>query len=88
MTWISDSIFYIPTLSLADKNKLSTMEQKLKEIEDECKRKEDQRVDLELRLVEAKENLRKAESGPVTLGTTVDTTHMENISPKVCSMSL
>ncbi|XP_007437051.2 actin filament-associated protein 1-like 2, partial [Python bivittatus] len=67
----------------SDKNKLSTMEQKLKEIEEECKRKEDQRVDLELSLVEVKENLRKAESGPVTLGTTVDTTHLENASPKM-----
>lgn len=42
-------------------------------------------MDLELSLVEVKENLRKAESGPVTLGTAVDTTHLENTSPKVCS---
>ncbi|XP_032081763.1 actin filament-associated protein 1-like 2 [Thamnophis elegans] len=70
-------------MNCSDKTKLSTMEQKLKEIEEECKRKEDQRVDLELRLVETKENLRKAESGPVTLGTTVDTTQMENTSPKM-----
>ncbi|ETE63565.1 Actin filament-associated protein 1-like 2, partial [Ophiophagus hannah] len=70
-------------MNCSDKNKLSTMEQKLKEIEEECKKKEDQRVDLELKLVEAKENLRKAESGPVTLGTTVDTAHMENASPKM-----
>ncbi|XP_020635584.2 actin filament-associated protein 1-like 2 isoform X1 [Pogona vitticeps] len=66
-----------------DKRLLSTMEQNLKEIEEECKRKEDQRVDLELSLVEVKENLRKAESGPVTLGTAVDTTHLENASPKM-----
>nr|XP_060624444.1 actin filament-associated protein 1-like 2 isoform X1 [Anolis sagrei ordinatus] len=66
-----------------DKSVLSTMEQNLKEIEEECKRKEDQRVDLELNLVEVKENLRKAESGPVTLGTAVDTTHLENSSPKM-----
>uniref|UniRef100_A0A670Y7S6 Actin filament-associated protein 1-like 2 n=1 Tax=Pseudonaja textilis TaxID=8673 RepID=A0A670Y7S6_PSETE len=70
-------------MNCSDKNKLSTMEQKLKEIEEECKKKEDQRVDLELKLVEAKENLRKAESGPVTLGTTVDTAHVENASPKM-----
>ncbi|XP_063163275.1 actin filament-associated protein 1-like 2 [Candoia aspera] len=70
-------------INCSDKNKLSTMEQKLKEIEEECKRKEDRRVDLELSLVEVKENLRKAESGPVTLGTTVDTTHLENASPKM-----
>ncbi|XP_061491904.1 actin filament-associated protein 1-like 2 [Rhineura floridana] len=70
-------------ISCTDKSLLPTMEQKLKEIEEECKRKEDQRVDLELSLVEVKENLRKAESGPVTLGTAVDTTHLENASPKM-----
>lgn len=70
-------------LPLADKSLLSAKEQKLKEIEEECKKKEDERVDLELSLVEVKENLRKAESGPVTLGTAVDTTHLENASPKV-----
>ncbi|XP_042673684.1 actin filament-associated protein 1-like 2 isoform X4 [Centrocercus urophasianus] len=61
-----------------DKN----LEQRLKEIDEECKRKESRRVDLELSLVEVKENLKKAESGPVTLGTTVDTTHLENTAPR------
>ncbi|NXH35839.1 AF1L2 protein, partial [Myiagra hebetior] len=42
-----------------------SLEQRLKEIDEECKRKESQRVDLELSLVEVKENLKKAESGPV-----------------------
>lgn len=41
-------------------------------------------MDLELSLVEVKENLKKAESGPVTLGTAVDTTHLENAAPRVC----
>ncbi|KFV99530.1 Actin filament-associated protein 1-like 2, partial [Fulmarus glacialis] len=59
------------------------LEQRLKEIEEECKRKESRRVDLELSLVEVKENLKKAESGPVTLGTAVDTTHLENAAPRV-----
>lgn len=40
-------------------------------------------MDLELSLVEVKENLKKAESGPVTLGTTVDTMHLENTAPRV-----
>ncbi|NXJ13606.1 AF1L2 protein, partial [Odontophorus gujanensis] len=62
----------------ADKN----LEQRLKEVDEECKRKESRRVDLELSLVEVKENLKKAESGPVTLGTTVDTTHLENAAPR------
>ncbi|XP_065602982.1 actin filament-associated protein 1-like 2 isoform X1 [Cyrtonyx montezumae] len=61
-----------------DKN----LEQRLKEVDEECKRKESRRVDLELSLVEVKENLKKAESGPVTLGTTVDTTHLENAAPR------
>ncbi|XP_064370322.1 actin filament-associated protein 1-like 2 isoform X4 [Dromaius novaehollandiae] len=60
-----------------------SLEQRLKEIEEECKKKESRRVDLELSLVEVKENLKKAESGPVTLGTTVDTTHLENAAPKI-----
>ncbi|NXR25076.1 AF1L2 protein, partial [Cinclus mexicanus] len=64
-----------------------SLEQRLKEIDEECKRKESQRVDLELSLVEVKENLKKAESGPVTLGTAVDTTHLENTAPRAKSAS-
>uniref|UniRef100_A0A8C0BEX0 Actin filament-associated protein 1-like 2 n=1 Tax=Buteo japonicus TaxID=224669 RepID=A0A8C0BEX0_9AVES len=64
-----------------------SLEQRLKEVEEECKRKESRRVDLELSLVEVKENLKKAESGPVTLGTAVDTTHLENAAPRVKSAS-
>ncbi|NXD89423.1 AF1L2 protein, partial [Chaetorhynchus papuensis] len=64
-----------------------SLEQRLKEIDEECKRKESQRVDLELNLVEVKENLKKAESGPVTLGTAVDTTHLENTAPRAKSAS-
>ncbi|XP_064923004.1 actin filament-associated protein 1-like 2 isoform X4 [Columba livia] len=64
-----------------------SLEQRLKEIEEECKRKESRRVDLELSLVEVKENLKKAESGPVTLGTAVDTTHLENTAPRAKSSS-
>ncbi|XP_064320282.1 actin filament-associated protein 1-like 2 isoform X2 [Phalacrocorax carbo] len=63
------------------------LEQRLKEIEEECKRKESRRVDLELSLVEVKENLKKAESGPVTLGTAVDTTHLENVGPRIQAKS-
>ncbi|XP_009474373.1 PREDICTED: actin filament-associated protein 1-like 2 [Nipponia nippon] len=63
------------------------LEQRLKETEEECKRKESQRVDLELSLVEVKENLKKAESGPVTLGTAVDTTHLENAAPRMQAKS-
>ncbi|NXE07057.1 AF1L2 protein, partial [Lophotis ruficrista] len=64
-----------------------SLEQRLKEIDEECKRKESRRVDLELSLVEVKENLKKAESGPVTLGTAVDTTHLENAAPRAKTAS-
>ncbi|TFK09838.1 GTP-binding protein 2 [Platysternon megacephalum] len=69
--------------SCPESSLVAKVEQKLKEIDEECKKKESRRVDLELSLVEVKENLKKAESGPVTLGTAVDTTHLENASPKV-----
>lgn len=68
---------------IPDKGVLASMEQKLKEIDEECKIEESRRVDLELSIVEVKGNLRKAEAGPVTLGTAVDTTHLENVSPRV-----
>ncbi|NXE17553.1 AF1L2 protein, partial [Ardeotis kori] len=64
-----------------------SLEQRLKEIDEECKRKESRRVDVELSLVEVKENLKKAESGPVTLGTAVDTTHLENAAPRAKTAS-
>lgn len=67
----------------ADKGVLASLEQKLKEIDEECRVEESRRVDLELNIVEVKDNLKKAEAGPVTLGTTVDTTHLENVSPRV-----
>ncbi|XP_046928682.1 actin filament-associated protein 1-like 2 isoform X9 [Lynx rufus] len=69
-------------LKCTDKGVLASLEQKLKEIDEECRVEESRRVDLELNIVEVKDNLKKAEAGPVTLGTTVDTTHLENVSPR------
>ncbi|XP_044521536.1 actin filament-associated protein 1-like 2 isoform X5 [Gracilinanus agilis] len=66
-----------------DRCALACLEQKLKEMEEECREKEKRRVDLELSIMEVKESLKKAEAGPVTLGTAVDTTHLENTTPKV-----
>lgn len=66
----------------ADKGALASLEQKLKEIDEECREEERRRVDLELSIVEVKDNLKKAEAGPVTLGTTVDTSHLETVSPR------
>lgn len=40
-------------------------------MEDECKQKEEERVNLELELTEVKESLQKALSGGVTLGLTI-----------------
>ncbi|XP_047281829.1 actin filament-associated protein 1-like 2 isoform X31 [Homo sapiens] len=69
-------------LKCTDKEVLASLEQKLKEIDEECRGEESRRVDLELSIMEVKDNLKKAEAGPVTLGTTVDTTHLENVSPR------
>ncbi|XP_072413467.1 actin filament-associated protein 1-like 2 isoform X3 [Chiloscyllium punctatum] len=63
-----------------DKQVLCSQEERLRQIEEEWKSKENNRVDLELKLVTVKENLKKAELGPVTLGTTVDASHFDNLS--------
>uniref|UniRef100_A0A8C9E930 Actin filament-associated protein 1-like 2 n=1 Tax=Phocoena sinus TaxID=42100 RepID=A0A8C9E930_PHOSS len=69
-------------LKCTDKGAAASLEEKLKEIDEECRVEERRRVDLELSIVEVKDSLKKAEAGPVTLGTTVDTTHLENVSPR------
>ncbi|XP_040110974.1 actin filament-associated protein 1-like 2 isoform X1 [Oryx dammah] len=69
-------------LKCTDKGVVASLEQKLKEVDEECRVEERRRVDLELSIVEVKDSLRKAEAGPVTLGTTVDTTHLESVSPR------
>ena len=77
--------FWLKGCSLlsADKGAAASLEQKLREVDEECRVEERRRVDLELSIVEVKDSLRKAEAGPVTLGTTVDTTHLESVSPRV-----
>lgn len=44
----------------------------MKKVEDQCKLKEEERVNLELELTEVKESLKKALSGGVTLGLTIE----------------
>ncbi|XP_073540756.1 actin filament-associated protein 1-like 2 [Phyllobates terribilis] len=61
-----------------DKSRLPVLEEKLKSKDEECKLRENQRVDLELQIVDVKENLRKAEKGPVTLGTAVEPAHLDS----------
>uniref|UniRef100_A0A3Q0RU91 Actin filament-associated protein 1-like 2 n=1 Tax=Amphilophus citrinellus TaxID=61819 RepID=A0A3Q0RU91_AMPCI len=46
--------------------------------EEACREAEQHRVEVELQLVQVKENLKKVESGPFTLGTTLDSTSPVN----------
>ncbi|XP_038601007.1 actin filament-associated protein 1 isoform X2 [Tachyglossus aculeatus] len=48
------------------------LEDKLKKLEEECKQKETERVNLELELTEVKESLKKALAGGVTLGLAIE----------------
>lgn len=50
----------------------ASLTERLKKVEDECRRKEEERVELELELTEVKESLKKALSGGVTLGLTIE----------------
>ncbi|XP_063313808.1 actin filament-associated protein 1 isoform X3 [Pelobates fuscus] len=48
------------------------LEDKMKKLEDECKVKETERVNLELELTEVKESLKKAMAGGITLGLAIE----------------
>ncbi|XP_029447551.1 actin filament-associated protein 1 isoform X3 [Rhinatrema bivittatum] len=48
------------------------LEDKLKKLEEECKQKEGERVNLELELTELKESLKKALAGGITLGLAIE----------------
>lgn len=54
-----------------DPKQQAALETRLKQKDEACREAERRRVDVELQLVEVKENLKKAESGPF-LGTTLD----------------
>ncbi|KAM9462233.1 actin filament-associated protein 1 isoform 2-T2 [Clarias gariepinus] len=54
------------------KRSQASLTERLKKVEDECKVKEEERVNLELELTEVKESLKKALSGGVTLGLTIE----------------
>ncbi|MEQ2211318.1 hypothetical protein XENOCAPTIV_024024 [Xenoophorus captivus] len=56
----------------SDPKRQATLEASLKQKEEACREAEHRRVEVELRLVEVKESLKKVESGPFTLGTTLD----------------
>ncbi|XP_029934373.1 actin filament-associated protein 1-like 2 isoform X2 [Myripristis murdjan] len=55
-----------------DPKQQASLESSLKQKEEACREAERRRVEVELRLVEVKESLRKVEAGPFTLGTTLD----------------
>lgn len=60
-----------------DSSKQVALEAHLKQKEEACREAEQRRVEVELRLVEVKESLRKVEAGPFTLGTTVDSSLLD-----------
>ncbi|XP_026877335.2 actin filament-associated protein 1 isoform X1 [Electrophorus electricus] len=55
----------------AGKRTQASLTERLQRVEDECKVKEEERVTLELEMTEVKESLKKALSGGVTLGLTI-----------------
>ncbi|XP_051959364.1 actin filament-associated protein 1-like isoform X1 [Xyrauchen texanus] len=54
------------------KRSQASLTDRLKKVEEECKLKEEERVNLELELTEVKESLKKALNGGVTLGLTIE----------------
>ncbi|XP_056324890.1 actin filament-associated protein 1-like 2 isoform X2 [Danio aesculapii] len=73
--------------SCQDPTQQASLEAHLKQMEETCREAERRRVEVELSLMEVKENLRKVESGPFTLGTTVDSSLLEISVPKSAPVS-
>lgn len=67
-------------LSSPDPKQQASLEVRSKQKEEECREAERRRVEVELQLMEVKENLKKVESGPFTLGTTLDSSLQESLS--------
>ncbi|XP_066520607.1 actin filament-associated protein 1-like 2 [Hoplias malabaricus] len=63
--------------SCQDSSRQASLEAYLKQREEACREAERRRVEVELSLMEVKENLRKVEAGPFTLGTTVDSSLLD-----------
>ncbi|XP_058649430.1 actin filament-associated protein 1-like 2 isoform X2 [Onychostoma macrolepis] len=70
-----------------DPTQQASLEARLKLMEETCREAERRRVEVELSLMEVKENLRKVEAGPFTLGTTVDSSLLETSTPKMAPVS-
>ncbi|XP_077056773.1 actin filament-associated protein 1-like 2 isoform X2 [Siphateles boraxobius] len=69
--------------SCQDPTQQASLEARLKQMEETCREAERRRVEVELNLMEVKESLRKVEAGPFTLGTTVDSSLLETLTPKM-----
>ncbi|KAM6964671.1 actin filament-associated protein 1-like 2 isoform 2-T2 [Tautogolabrus adspersus] len=69
-----------------DPKKQASLEACLKQKEEDCREAEHRRVEVELRLMEVKECLKKVESGQFTLGTTLDSSLQDTPTPKVATL--
>ncbi|TMS22000.1 Actin filament-associated protein 1-like 2 [Larimichthys crocea] len=69
-----------------DPKQQASLEARLKQKEEACREAERRRVEVELRLVEVKESLKKVESGPFTLGTTLDSSLQDTPTSKTASL--
>ncbi|XP_041671198.1 actin filament-associated protein 1-like 2 isoform X2 [Cheilinus undulatus] len=70
-----------------DPKQQASLEACLKQKEEACREAERRRVEVELQLVEVKECLKKVESGPFTLGTTLDSSLQDTPTHKTASLS-
>ncbi|XP_074518706.1 actin filament-associated protein 1-like 2 isoform X2 [Halichoeres trimaculatus] len=70
-----------------DPKQQALLEARLKQKEEACREAERRRVEVELQLVEVKECLKKVESGPFTLGTTLDSSLQDTPASKTASLS-
>ncbi|KAM4715803.1 actin filament-associated protein 1-like 2 isoform 2-T2 [Anableps anableps] len=69
-----------------DLKRQALLEAYLKQKEEACREAERRRVEVELRLVEVKESLKKVESGPFTLGTTLDSSLQDSQTTKAATL--
>ncbi|XP_031170996.2 actin filament-associated protein 1-like 2 [Sander lucioperca] len=69
-----------------DPKQQASLEGCLKQKEEACREAEQRRVEVELRLMEVKESLKKLESGPFTLGTTLDSSLQDTSTPKAVTL--
>uniref|UniRef100_A0A3P9JK32 Actin filament-associated protein 1-like 2 n=1 Tax=Oryzias latipes TaxID=8090 RepID=A0A3P9JK32_ORYLA len=66
-----------------DPKEQALLEARVKEKEVACREAESRRVEVELRLMEVKESLKKVEAGPFTLGTTLDSSLQDPPTVKI-----